>query len=277
MVDILSYGFFLNALIASLLSAVVCGYVGVYIVSRRIVFISGGISHASFGGIGIAYYMGFNPVAGAACFAVLSAMGVEFLSDKSSRLRNDTLIGMLWSFGMAVGIIFIFMTPGYSADLMSYLFGNILAVPLWYLISLAAITLVTVLFFHFFNKEIILSAFDSEFARVQRVPVKALNYTMMAVVALAIVITIKVSGIILVIAMLTIPPAVASLFTRRFMTMVLLSAVSGMVFSTAGLFISFGLGIPTGASIIFTGIISYLILRLFVSLRRFKKNSKTTG
>ncbi len=267
MLDLLSYSFFQNALLASLLSAVVCGYIGVYIVSRRLVFISGGISHASFGGIGIAYYMGLNPVAGAACFAVLAALGIE-LSEGKSGLRNDTLIGMLWSFGMAVGIIFIFLTPGYSADLMSYLFGNILAVPQWYIYVLTIVAAVTVLFFHIFNKEILLAAFDNEFAKVQKVPVKLINYIMMALVAIAIVISIKVSGIILVIAMLTIPPAVAALFTGRFMKMVYYSIGSGIVFSAAGLFISFSMGIPSGASIIFTGISCYLILRIFHILKR---------
>ena len=123
--DLLQYGFFQHALLGSLLTAIACGIVGTYIVSRRLVFISGGITHASFGGLGVGFYLGMNPILMAMLFSVLSAFGVEWAS-KTQNVREDSAIAGIWSLGMALGVIFIFLTPGYAPNLSAYLFGNIL-------------------------------------------------------------------------------------------------------------------------------------------------------
>ncbi|NLO67915.1 MAG: metal ABC transporter permease, partial [Bacteroidales bacterium] len=125
--EFFNYQFIVNALLASLLGSITAGIIGTYIVTRRMVFITGGITHASFGGLGLGYFIGINPMLGAGQFGILAGLGVEFLS-KYRKIREDSVIAMTWSFGMAVGIIFIFITPGYAPNLMSYLFGNILTV-----------------------------------------------------------------------------------------------------------------------------------------------------
>ncbi len=265
MLELFNYQFFINALFAALLSSITCGYIGTYIVSRRIVFISGGISHASFGGVGIGYYLGTDPLLGAAVFSVLSAIGIEAFSNKS-QLREDSLIGMMWSFGMAVGIIFIFITPGYAANLMSYLFGNILTVSsneIWLMVALA---LVVVTFFALLFKEILFLAFDEEYARTQGVPAAFINYFLISLVALTIVINIRVVGIIMVISLLTIPQATANLITRSFKHIILYASGFGFLASVSGLLLSYKLKIPSGAAIIFLSISIFLVVKIIVTI-----------
>ncbi len=260
MLELFNYQFFIYALLAALFSSITCGFIGTYIVSRRIVFISGGISHASFGGVGIGYYMGLNPLLGAAVFSVLAAVGIESFSRKSE-LREDSLIGMMWSFGMAVGIIFIFITPGYSANLMSYLFGNILTVSSFEIYLMAGLSLVIVLFFILLFKEILFLAFDEDYARTQGIPTSIINYVLISLVALTIVINIRVVGIILVISLLTIPQATANLITKSFKHMILFATGFGFLSSVSGLFLSYYLNIPSGAAIIFVAIFIFLIMK----------------
>ncbi|MCP4149207.1 MAG: metal ABC transporter permease [bacterium] len=279
--ELFNYQFFIYALLAALFSSITCGFIGTYIVSRRIVFISGGISHASFGGVGIGYYMGLNPLLGAAVFSVLAAVGIESFSRKSE-LREDSLIGMMWSFGMAVGIIFIFITPGYSANLMSYLFGNILTVSSFEIYLMAGLSLVIVSFFILLFKEILFLAFDEEYARTQGIPTSIINYVLISLVALTIVINIRVVGIILVISLLTIPQATANLITKSFKHMILFATGFGFLSSVSGLFLSYYLNIPSGAAIIFVAIFIFLIMKTGVyfhtkiSLKKnLTKNSKS--
>ncbi len=260
MLELLNYRFFINALLAALFSSITCGFIGSYIVSRRIVFISGGISHASFGGVGIGYYLGIDPILGAAIFSVLSAVGIEAFSHKSD-LREDSLIGMMWSFGMAVGIIFIFITPGYAANLMSYLFGSILTVSSSEILLMAGLALVIFLFFTFLFKEILFVAFDEDYARTQGISTTFINYVLISLVALTIVINIRVVGIILVISLLTVPPATANLFTESFKGIIIYSIGFGFLASVSGLFLSYILNIPSGAAIIFVAITIFLILK----------------
>ena len=146
MLELFNYDFFRNALLAALLSSITCGIIGTYIVTRRIVFMSGGLTHTSFGGIGIGYFLGINPIWGAAVFAVISALGIEYFT-KKAELRNDSVIAMFWAFGMATGIIFIYITPGYAPDLMSYLFGNILTVSARDILFMAVLAVIIILFF----------------------------------------------------------------------------------------------------------------------------------
>ncbi len=260
MFELLNYPFFVNALLAAVLSSITCGFIGAYIVSRRIVFISGGISHTSFGGVGIAYYLGINPLLGAAVFSILSAVGIEIFSRKSE-LREDSLIGMMWSFGMAVGIIFIFITPGYAANLMSYLFGGILTVSSTEIFLMGSLASVVVLFFVLLFKEILFVAFDEEYARSQGIPVLAINVVLISLVALTIVFNIRVVGIILVISLLTIPQATANLLTKSFKHLILYSIGFGMLASLLGLLVSYFLNIPSGAAIIFIAILIFILLK----------------
>lgn len=259
--DLFHYQFFVNAFLSALLASIACGFIGTYIVARRIVFISGGITHASFGGIGISYFMGFNPVLGAAVFSILSALGIEFIS-KRTEVREDSAIGILWSLGMALGIIFIFMTPGYAPNLMTYLFGSILTVNTTDLLLMGLNTLLIVSFFFVFYRLILYISFDEEFARAHKVPVSLFNNILLIMVALTIVLSIRVVGIILVISFLTLPQTTANIFTKDFKKMIGLSVLIGCIGSFAGLMFSYYLNIPSGASIIFSFAIIFIVTRL---------------
>ena len=200
--DILQYTFFQNALIGALLASILCGFVGTYIVTRRLVFISGGITHASFGGIGIGVFAGINPILSAMVFAILSAFGVQWVSRKKD-VRKDSAIAMFWTLGMSVGIICCFLTPGFMPDLPSFLFGSILAIDSTDLWLLAGLTLFVALLFTFLLRPIQTIAFDSTFAKSQHMPVTAIEYMMMTLIAMTIVATIKMVGIVLAISLLT--------------------------------------------------------------------------
>ena len=157
--DLFQYTFFTNALEASLLISILCGLAGTWIVARRLVFIAGGITHASFGGIGLGYFLGLNPLIGAAVFAVASANGMLFATRKGN-LREDSAIGILWSLGMALGVLFIFLTPGYAPNLMTYLFGSLLTVGSAELNLMWLLAGVVVVFFALFYRVILTIAFD---------------------------------------------------------------------------------------------------------------------
>ena len=260
--SLLAMNFFRNALLASLLASITCGIIGTYIVSRRIVFISGGITHASFGGIGMGYYMGFDPILGAVMFGIFSALGIEFFTRKAD-LREDSAIAMLWALGMALGIIFIFLTPGYAPNLMSYLFGNILTVSLTDLLLLSGLTVVIAAFFLLFYRMILFISFDEEFALTNNTPVRLFNMILICLVALTIVLNIRVVGIILVMSLLTIPQAISNLFTRHFHKMIYLSIIFGFVGSMAGLIFSYLYDIPSGAAIIFSLVLMYGVIKLY--------------
>ena len=209
--DILQYTFFQNALIGAFLASILCGFIGTYIVTRRLVFISGGITHASFGGIGIGVFTGINPILSAMGFAVLSAFGVQWISHKKD-VRKDSAIAMFWTLGMSVGIICCFLTPGFMPDLPSFLFGSILAIDSADLWLLGGLALIVALLFTFLLRPIQNIAFDSTFARSQHLPVTAIEYLMMTLIAMTIVATLKMVGIVLAISLLTIPQMTANLF-----------------------------------------------------------------
>lgn len=259
--NLLEYQFFTNALLASVLTAVSCGIIGTYVVSRRIVFLSGGITHASFGGIGIAYFFGLNPIMGAGIFAILTGLGIEAFS-KKGKIRNDSVIAMLWSLGMAIGIIFIYLSPGYAPNLMSYLFGSILTVNSTDLLWLGGLSILILLFFILQYSKILYVAFDEEFAKTRGINTSLINYILMTLVSLTIVLNIKTIGIILLISLLTVPQNTANLFTRNFKKIILFSIIVAFIASVSGLIISYYLDIPSGATIIFNLIVIYLIARL---------------
>lgn len=260
MMSILEYSFFQNALLGSFLASIVCGIIGTYIVTRRLVFISGGITHASFGGIGIGVFAGINPILSAMAFSVLSAFGIQWMSEKG-KVREDSAIAVFWTFGMSIGIICCFLTPGFMPDLPSFLFGSILAINGTDILILAILTAIVILFFTFFYHEIISVAFDSNFARSQKLPVALIEYTMMALIALTIVSTLRMVGIVLAISLLTIPQMTANIFTYNFRKMVFLSIFIGWIDCLIGLAMSYQLNVPSGASIIFSGIVVYTMLR----------------
>ncbi len=264
--ELIHYTFFQHALLGSLLASIACGIIGTYIVTRRLVFISGGITHASFGGIGIGLYTGISPLLAAAVFAVLSAFGVEWLS-KRSDMREDSAIAVFWTFGMAVGIIFSFLAPGFTPDLSSYLFGNILTITGSDIALLAILSGCLLVFFGLFLQPIVAIAFDREFARSQHLPVVLFEYVLMMFIALTIVACLRMVGIVLVISLLTLPQMTANLFTDRFNYIIGLSVVIGYLSCLGGLLLSYQLQVPSGAAIIFVSILLYAVSKLLKRIR----------
>jgi zinc transport system permease protein len=264
--EIFQFIFFQKALLAALLASISCGIIGTYIVSKRIVFISGGITHASFGGIGIGYFLGINPILGALVFGILSAIGIEFFTKKTD-VRSDSSIAIFWALGMAVGIIFIFITPGYAPNLMSYLFGSILTVTNTDLTFLLVNTILIVLVFLLLYKTILYLAFDEEYAKTHHLPIQLINYLLISLTAATIVFNIKLVGIILVISLLTIPQTIANMFTSDFKKIIFASIIIGIIGSFSGLIFSYLFDIPSGATIIFFLVILFIIARFFKYLQ----------
>ena len=277
LIELFQYKFIVNAILAAVFASISCGIIGTYIVTRRMVFLSGGITHASFGGIGIGYFLGFNPIFSAAVFSIFSALGIEFLS-KQTEIREDSAIGILWSFGMAIGIIFIAITPGYVPNLMTYLFGSILTVSeldVWLMFGLS---LILMFFFIAFYRLILFVSYDQEFARTHKVSVDFINYILISLVAITIVLNIKVVGIILLISLLTIPQSIANLFTKKFKNIILVSIVISLIGVFTGLIFSYKINIPSGASIIFSLVVYFVfakglqILSYRIRINRDTKN-----
>lgn len=263
--DILQYTFFQNAVAGSLLASIVCGFIGTYIVTRRLVFISGGLTHASFGGIGLGLYLGINPILSAMLFAVASAVGVQWMS-RRSHVREDSAIAVFWTFGMSIGILCCFLTPGFMPDMGAFLFGSILTIGSADLWLLGILSIVIALLFCFLLSPIVSVAFDATFARSQHLPVSLIEYAMMILIALTIVSTLRMVGIVLAISLLTIPQMTANLFTSHFRSMVLLSIVLGWLYCLCGLALSYWLNVPSGASIIFFSIVIYALLKAIKAL-----------
>ncbi len=273
--DLLQYTFFQHALLGSLLASIACGLVGTYIVTRRLVFISGGLTHASFGGIGLGLYTGIPPILSAAVFAVLSAFGVEWLS-KRKDMREDSAIAVFWTLGMALGIMFTFLSPGFAPDLSAYLFGNILTITAGDIALLGVLSAVLAVFFGLYLRPIVSIAFDREFARSQGLPVAFFEYTLMMFIALTIVACLRMVGIVLVISLLTIPQMTANLFSHRFHRIIWLSIGIGYLSCLGGLLLSFYLNVPSGASIIFFSILIYAVCKMGKTLyiARLKRQAK---
>jgi zinc transport system permease protein len=263
--NIFQYSFIIKGLLGAIFASITAGLAGTYVVSKRMVFLSGGITHASFGGIGIGYFIGINPVIGAAVFGILSALGVEYLSVKQ-KIREDSAIGILWAFGMAIGIIFIYLTPGYTPNLMSYLFGSILTVSQADIIALGIMSAILILYFGIFYRTILYISFDEVFARTYSSYVDIFKYITTSLIALTIVLNIRMAGVVLVISLLTIPPNIAMLFTRVYFKIVIWSILAGFVGTATGYVISYYAGIPVGATIIFTLVILWVIVKGVIQL-----------
>ena len=253
-----SQSFMQNAIVGGILASVACGAIGSYVVVKKIGYLAGGIAHAVLGGMGIAYYLGRSPIEGALVSAIVFAFILGWVSLRMQQ-QEDTIIGALWAGGMAVGILFISQTPGYNVDLMSFLFGNILMIAsedLYWIAGLALIILVIV--FIFYNQFISVS-FDEEFARLRGIPVERFYLLFLSLVALTVVILIQIVGLILVIALLTLPAAIAGLYVRSLSLMMILAALFGMIFTTGGLAISYQPDLPPGPTIILLAGAFYLI------------------
>lgn len=259
--DILLYPFFQRALIGVVILSVAMAIVGTYVMSRRLVFISGGITHACFGGLGLGYWLGVSPIAMAAVAAVAGSLGVEWLTARQ-RVRSDSAIAVIWALGMALGILFIFLTPGYVPELNTFLFGNVLTVTASDLWLFAGFTLLLALFFAFGFKTIVAVAFDADFARVNRLPVRFVNIAMTVFVAVAIVLAVRLVGIMLLMSLLTLPQMIAEIRCRRFGRLIRVSVLIAVLAGVAGLFLSYFINVPASATIVLLLTAVYAVARL---------------
>lgn len=267
--ELVRQGFLQHALIGGVLASIGCGIMGSYVVVKRIGFLAGGISHAVLGGMGIALFLSVNPLLGALAAALLSAILIGWISLRW-REQEDTLIGAFWAVGMAIGILFISRTPGYNVDLMSYLFGNILIVSsrdLWLMAGMDAVVLLMVLLFF---RQFMAVAFDEEFARLRGVPVTRFYLILLSLVALTVVLLIQVVGLILVIALLTLPAAIALQYVHSLGRSMMLASLLGMLFTCAGLVIAYQSDLPAGATIILVAGVSYLSSTLLNRWRLYR-------
>lgn len=272
--DIFRYEYLMNALLAAVFAGITCGIVGTYVVARRMVFLCGGVTHASFGGLGIAVYMEANPIAGAMVFAVLSALGIEWAGDRG-RIREDSAIGIIWSVGMAVGALFMSLTPGYtSGDLSSYMFGSIVTVTTRDVATLGVLTLFCIVGAVLWWRPVMYLAFDRDFAASQGIATRAASYIMAVIVALTIVLSIRVMGIVLLLSLFTIPAVTANAMTKSYAAITRWAAVLAVAGAVVGLFISYNLEVPPGASIIFTLTIALIVVKLLTL--RSKKSADAT-
>lgn len=262
---IFEYDFLVRSVLAAFFGSITAGIAGTYIVSRRLVFLSGGVTHASFGGIGMGYFLGINPVIGAAFFGIASAVSIEYLSGKQ-KVKEDSAIGFLWAFGMAVGIIFVYLTPGYTPNLMSYLFGSLLTIGPADLYALMGLSVVLTGFFIFYYRTILYISFDESFARTIIPNVSLFKYILIVLVSLVIVLNIRIAGVVLVLSMLTLPPNIVLLFTKNFRKVIIWSVITGFAGMIAGLAASWFLDIPTGATVIFVLVIAWIILRIATNI-----------
>lgn len=264
--EILAYDFFRNSLIGILLLSVASAIIGTYIVTRRLVSISGGVTHACFGGLGLGYFLGLNPVAMAAVFAVASSLGVQWMA-KRHRVREDSAIAVIWALGMALGTLFIFLTPGYVPELNAFLFGNILTITRSDLWAFGIFTVILLIFFACFFRKIVICAFDPDFAAVRHLPVTFITTMMTVLVAVCIVLTIRLVGVMLLMSMLALPQMVAEMFCHRFKSMMLLSIAVSLTCSVAGLLLATVIDVPCSALIVLTMTGAYILARI-ATLRR---------
>ena len=276
--EALQFSFMRNALLAGLLVSIACGIIGTFVVVKRIVFVSGGIAHAAYGGIGLGYYIKYSllpllfvgsgisadhrpgswPLLGAIAFSLLAAVIMGFIQ-RRTRQRADTVIGVLWAIGMAIGVVFVDLSAGYKVDLISYLFGSILAVGSSELLIIFVLDILILILVALFYKELLAISFDETFATVKNVPVDAIYIGLLCLIALTVVMMMRVVGLIMVIAMLTMPAAIAGRFVKNIKQMMILAIILGMIFTTIGLWLSYTWNLTSGASIILVAGAAYLI------------------
>ncbi len=261
MIDILSFPFMQHALVATILISICIGIVGSLVIVNRMVFLAGGIAHGSYGGIGLAIYFGLLPLFGATLFALLLAIIIAAVSYKNSE-RIDPIIGTMWASGMALGIIFTDLTSGYNVDLMSYLFGSIVSVSTRDLYIMAGFDILILILVSFYHKELLALSFDREFARLRGIKVKALYYILLIMIAFGIIVTIRAVGLILVIALMSIPTYIAEKFSNSLYKMMFASSILTLLFSLMGLFLSYYFDISPGATIILVASLFFFIFSI---------------
>jgi len=261
---VFEFEFMRNALAAGILASVVCGLIGTFVVVNRIVFISGGIAHAAYGGVGLAFFLGISPLFGILGFSLAVALVMAGVTLRA-RERADTVIGVLWAVGMALGVVLVDLSPGYNVDLMSYLFGSILAVPRSDLVLMVVLTAVIFLAMGWYYQDFVALSYDEEFARIRGVPVGRLYVLLMVLIALSVVLIIRVVGLILVIALLTIAPYVAERFARSLSRMIVFSIALNVLFTLVGLFLAYRFNLTSGAAIILAAAVGFFV---FLGLER---------
>lgn len=261
----LEYRFLQNALLAGVMASVLCGIIGVIIVEKKLVMMSGGIAHTAYGGVGLGYLLGFEPIIGAFIFSILAALGIGFIKRKGAK-RQDVVIGLFWSLGMALGILFIAFMPGYPPELSSYLFGNILFVlksDIYLMMLLTVISsLIVIVFFNHWKSFL----FDEEFTHIVGVKTAILDYALLILAAMTIVVLIRVVGIILSIALLTAPAATSALLVNTLKRRMLCSIALGIGFTLSGLVLSHMLNISSGAVIVILSVTCYFCVYFIRSI-----------
>ncbi|MFA6866521.1 MAG: metal ABC transporter permease [Clostridia bacterium] len=264
MIDlILNYRFMQYALIAGILSSIVCGIIGVIIIEKKLIMMSGGIAHTAYCGVGLGYLCNFEPILGALASAVISAICIGNVKNKK---YYDVIIGLFWSLGMALGVIFVTLTPGYSPNIDSYLFGSILSITttdLYLMIGLTIIVLLTIIVFFNYWK---LFIFDENFAKIRGIKTKLLHYTLLILIALTIVILIRVVGIILIMALLCAPAAIAALISKKLQSRMIIASAFGIIFNFLGLYIAYLFDMPSGASIAIFAVVTFFIFYIGKSI-----------
>ncbi|MEA1975077.1 MAG: iron chelate uptake ABC transporter family permease subunit [Bacillota bacterium] len=255
---IFKYTFLQNAILGAILASIITGIIGSIIVEKKLVMLSGGIAHISFGGLGLGYLINIEPIYSAFVFSIISSLGIVKLN-ASEKSYTDVIIGIFWSLGMALGILFIYLTPGYPPDVNSYLFGDILTISKIDLILISITTVITVLVLVLFYNYWIAYFFDEDFFYVLGFNKKIFDYLLFVLITIAIISLLKLVGIILVIALLTIPPSMAKLFSKSFNKIIILSTFFSLLFILSGLYLSYILNIPSGATIIVTSALIYFI------------------
>lgn len=257
--DLLNYQFLQNALIAGILTSIVAGIIGVVVVEKKMIMMAGGIAHASYGGVGLGYLLGFTPIIGAIIFSLISAFSVGFLKRKGGA-DKDIIIGLFWSLGMALGVVFIALMPGYPPNLSSYLFGNILTATRGDLLFLSILTILVVVLFITFLNNWKAYLFDEEFASIRGIATTFLEYLLLLLIGVTIVVLIRSVGIILCLSMLIAPAAAAKLLFNRLEQRLLAAVIFGFIFNLIGLFISYYGDLPSGGVIVIVSVLSYLLI-----------------
>ncbi len=276
MLEALQFEFMRNAVMAGLMVGLICGIMGTLVVVNRVVFLSGGIAHAAYGGIGLSFFMGWPFLSGTMGFALASAFVMAAVTLKAKH-RADTIIGVIWAIGMAVGIVLLDLTPGYRVDLMSYLFGSILTVPASDLLVMLSLILVVSGVVGYFYKDLIAMAYDEEFARARGVPVRGLYFLLIGTLALCIVMIIQVVGLILVIAMLTIAPFMVEKYTKSMAAMMLWSGLLNICFTLGGLWLAFRFNLTSGATIILVAGTVFALDFLYQTLLGKRRGKETSS
>ena len=269
----LQYGFMRNALFTAVLISIACGIIGTYVVLKRIVFLSGGVAHAAYGGIGLGYLLRIPPLVSALMFSMLASFSMAWVHRKTKE-RSDTIIGVMWALGMALGIIFVDLASGYKADLMSYLFGSILAVSQLELLLMASMNVLIIVLVVLFFKEFQALSFDETFTTIRNVAVDWLYVILVGMIGLTVVMMMRVVGLIMVIALLTIPPAISNMFVKDMKKMMVLSVLLSVVFTISGLFLSYVVDLTSGAVIILISSVAYLVSYAGKSLYHNYKNQR---